>query len=240
MIIITKTQPYSTLLRNALIANHINAVSLPLTSIAKLHQNTKISHPIDIAIFLSTHSANFGIPKLYTHLLASPPHIFAIGTTTQRAIQKLGFKNVTTPNISSSQGLLDLNDLNQVQGKYITIVQGKDGLQDLHTELTKRGAIVHTLFIYERRPIPDNALLIYEHAKSQPSITLIVGSTHALNVLNENTDIKRFNNKIKLLVPSERIVKNAVNLGFNQSQIFKLPPSDIDATIRTIRTIQEE
>jgi uroporphyrinogen-III synthase len=107
----------------------------------------------DIAIFVSANA----VDHFFKQATVKADQLYAIGSATARALEKLGFNHVKCPAHFSSEGLLDMPALQSVSHQTITIVSGEQSKPLLTDTLKTRGAIVKNIACYRRKPI------IYHH-----------------------------------------------------------------------------
>jgi uroporphyrinogen-III synthase len=81
--------------------------------------------------------------------LPTDVHIFAVGSSTAQGLRDMGYQ-VIVPPVPTTEGLLSLNPLRQVDGQKVIIIKGEGGRQDLAHHLTQRGASVYLADIYHR------------------------------------------------------------------------------------------
>ncbi|MCL1035542.1 uroporphyrinogen-III synthase [Shewanella submarina] len=108
----------------------------------------------DIIIFVSTNAVNFGTQALDQ---SWPAHIqyFAVGKATWESFAAAGISGVRAADDNQqTEGLLELDALQHVDGKKVVIVRGNGGRELLAQTLTSRGATVEFWEVY-RRTCPD-------------------------------------------------------------------------------------
>lgn len=87
--------------------------------------------------------------------------IIAIGSATQKALNKAGFDNVLLPLHFSSDGVLAMSLMQSVIGKSILIICGENPKSLLHDALTERGAKVKMLCCYQRIPALHDMAIVF-------------------------------------------------------------------------------
>lgn len=76
---------------------------------------------------------------------------FAVGQATRDALQQIGIQALEAPQeCQQTEGLLQLPQLQQIQGKQIVIIRGVGGREALAEQLTARGAKVVYWEVYQR------------------------------------------------------------------------------------------
>lgn len=184
----------------------------------------------DIWLFLSQYAVAHALPQIQTL-----PIIGAVGASTAKALKKAGFSVTLLPDSNySSEGLLNLPALQQLQGKKITLFRGKSGRTLLDEIFIQRGACVHEVICYERvlstwpqaaytqlREIPIDLAL----GLSVDSLTYFFAHIDALSdrhLLEKYLDTP-------WLVMSDRVAKHAQKLGIKKINI--VADSNIMASI---------
>ncbi len=148
--------------------------------------------------------------------MPNPAIYLGVGQKTAHELSKLVQQKVNYPSVSDSEHLLALPELNDVAGKRVVILRGNGGRELIFDELTKRGAYVHYLQLYQRqyRAVESAAIAQWQRAQID---TMIVTSAEQLEHLVSaipNAQLSWVKQQ-RLLVPSERIAKQAIALGFN-------------------------
>jgi uroporphyrinogen-III synthase len=107
-----------------------------------------------VAIFISeTAAAKGGEAVLASRLWPEHVRVAAVGGTTARSLERLGFGAVLAPaGRSDSEALAALPELQDVRGKAIVIFRGEGGREWLRQELETRGARVEYAECYRRLP----------------------------------------------------------------------------------------
>jgi uroporphyrinogen-III synthase len=147
--------------------------------IDKMHAG--LFEQVDVLLVVSTYAAEalLAFPAL-NHV----PLCLCVGKSTARILHPL-FPNIIVPEIESSEGLLALPELQQVDNKQIVIAKGVGGRPLLEETLIQRGALVECYDLYERVSTPKSKidLSILKHDFEY----VIVTSVELLNALLELT-----------------------------------------------------
>ena len=108
----------------------------------------------DVVIFVSKSSVRYALPLLENYWPQWPLALrwLAVGPGTAEALAGFGIQ-AAYPRIAGSQGLLELPALRAVSGGKVLIVRGVGGRELLARELTRRGAEVTYLEVYQRSPV---------------------------------------------------------------------------------------
>ncbi len=139
-----------------------------------------------------------------------------VGQKTAHELSKLVQQNVHYPPVSDSEHLLAMPELVGVAGKRVVILRGNGGRELIFDELTKRGAHVHYLQLYQRqyRAVESAAIEQWQQAQID---TMVITSAEQLDhlVAAMPESQQAWLKQQWLLVPSERIAKQAIAQGFN-------------------------
>lgn len=161
--------------------------------------------------------------------------VYAVGQATARAIgQRLAVTATTPVQDYSSEGLLALPGLAQPQGRQFGIITGELGRQTLAQNLQARGARVHTAAVYRRENIAVARARL--QALLGEADAAFISSGQALAHLHHLTPValKPKLNKLQLVVPSSRVVKLALALGFSHAPLVPHQIQD-DAVVTTLK-----
>ena len=171
----------------------------------------------DLAIFISANAASKAL-ALVRARRAWPPalRVATVGRGSERELQRQGFAAVIAPSKRfDSEGLLDLPELRQVQGKRVVIFRGESGRELLGDTLAARGATVEYAECYRRgRPNADPAPLLARCARGEIdafTATSSEGLANLRDMLGEAGGPCLKNTP--LFVPHERIAAAARALG---------------------------
>ncbi len=117
-------------------------------------------HDFDVIIFTSANAVRFGVSFLDQKRDLT---LAAIGPATARAINQSGLSRRHQPKrCLDTESMLAHPKLAHVSGHRILVIKGSDGRQLLQQELTRRGATVASVNVYERRPTrPTEAALAH-------------------------------------------------------------------------------
>jgi uroporphyrinogen-III synthase len=168
-------------------------------------------------IFVSGNAVKHGMawigpcwPRLPANLIW-----YAVGAATARLLVPFGIM-AHTPGTMTSEGLLDLPQLQQVSGQRVLIVKGEGGRTALADGLGRRGAQVDELICYRRAPLAlgpgELALKLSQWDVGLVMISSGEGLANLLALLSPE-ETSKFNH-ITLLVPSERVAQIAQSAGF--------------------------
>lgn len=143
-----------------------------------------------------------------------PANLAAIGPATAAALESSGQAVATPLGAFSSEGLLELPQFNEVNGRRILIVTGEDGLAVLGPALRERGAAVEIAEVYRRVALPYDGERISQTLRAIDVIVITSGQAleHLLRLTPEPMH-KALLQK-QLVVPGPRMVEKASELGF--------------------------
>ena len=203
---------------------------------AQRHMLLDLDHYQHI-IFISANAVRFGM-ALVSDFWPQPPvgiNWYAVGAATARSLERFDIHAVTPGSNMSSEGLLALPYLRNVEGQRVLIIKGEGGRHTLRTELQHRGALVEELACY-RRGLPDLPAGVLAARIAQWHIDLIMissgeGLANLLLLLSpaETTKLKT----IGLIVPSDRVASMAREAGF--SHIATAENASDEAMLRALQ-----
>jgi len=228
-VLITRPEP-----KGRVLAQHLQSLGIASTCYPLFnYQATSLPHPIsdaapDIVIFVSVAAVNYAQNNAEVNqwLQVDSPHIIcAVGQATQQALTELTKKQIHSPSIQTSEGLLTLSVLKNVENKCISIVRGNGGREYLATILGERGANVQYLEAYTRNwhKIDNKIIKQWQAAKIN---CIVITSNDLLDKVstlvnsNPHTNTGKMDgywyNECTWLVASERIEQSARALGITK------------------------
>ena len=173
----------------------------------------------DMAIFISTNAARYGLQWIDQYWPQFPRHVkvFAVGPTTAAALSALDCDIHCSETGMQSEDLLALPALQHLAGLKVALFRGVGGRELLADTLRERGAQVDYVETYERlEPEYAKAELINTIKVNRINVILIT-SAQILDSLCHLVDITEEGvNQLALLVPSERVRQKALDAGFVQ------------------------
>lgn len=101
----------------------------------------------DICIFTSANAVN-GLTNSEQSQL--PKIVIAVGPASSIALEQRGVKNILVPEQYSTHGILDLKPLQHISQKHIMIFTGENPKPLLTETLSRRHAIVSSIYCYRR------------------------------------------------------------------------------------------
>lgn len=148
------------------------------------------------------------------------PPCIAVGAATAAALQQLASVTATVPpQRYDSEGVLALPELQDVRDHDVVIVTGEGGRDAIETGLTERGARVTRIEVYRRVALPHAPDRI-EHALRDVD-AIVVTNGEALQQLVARTpdEARAHLFGLQLVVPSQRVVEQALELGFTTAPL---------------------
>jgi uroporphyrinogen-III synthase len=169
-------------------------------------------------IFVSTNAVRVGMPLLQECWPQLPLGMnwYAVGEATAKSLSRFDITAITPGKNMTSEGLLALPYLQNVQGQRVLIVKGEGGRDTMRTELLHRGALVDELPCYRRSPpeLPAGALAAHI-VQNEIDVILLSSGEGLANLLlllspAETNTVK----DVGLIVPSDRVAVMARDAGF--------------------------
>ncbi len=212
-VLVTRPQHQAESLCEAVRAAGGEAIAFPTINILPLEVNLSAVCPLDtynIIIFVSRNAVSYFDEGLQCSLSQGIVAV-AIGSSTAESMRRHGFENVIKPATpAGSERVLELAELQDVEGKQVLIVRGQDGRELLADTLTERGARVTYLEVYQRG-LPSPTQIELEQARTAQCI--IISSVNSLVNLCQLIGEENIKNK-RLIVVSNRIKQYAIRQGF--------------------------
>jgi len=228
-VLITRPSNQVESMRRAIESEGAKVLSLPLIEIKALNAAQALQDLKDkilqldsyqSLIFVSNNAVSFGGEVINNYWPQFPlgVDVIAVGPTTAEAASEQFVCEVTQPsNGVTSEDILCLPQLQDVSGQKIGIVRGQGGRELLADTLRERGAIVDYLEAYSRSPIDYTSADFCNRLFEAGVNVLTVSSGESLDRL---THLLAGNGKmlqqLKLVVPSERVGRQAENSGYQQ------------------------
>ncbi len=169
----------------------------------------------DHVIFVSTNAVEIGLPWIESYWPQFPLGLtwLAVGKATAGKLAEHGIASIS-PTRESSEGLLSLAELTQVQDSKVLIVRGRGGREMLANQLQERGAGVTYLEVYQRQREQRSSSELAQLRQRFDIKALMITSEAGLIYFDELVDDESFRAMIKLVIPSERLEQTARNLGY--------------------------
>lgn len=184
----------------------------------------------DWAIFTSvnavTHAAVLAPPDTVW-----PAHMAAVGRASARALESAGFATeVLVPAGGySSEHLLAEPALQAIGGSRVLLVGGEGGRQRLETVLSARGARVTRAAVYRRRPaVVESARFRAVVEQTDVAVVTSAGALEHFLGLAGTAATRAMVLGLQLVVPSDRVLKKALDWGFRRTPWVPARVSDAD------------
>ncbi len=246
--LVTRPEPEGGLLCKEVEAHGGSAVHLPTIEFAALESDHSFKPMVsmldqyDWIIFISPRAVEYSLPLIRAKWPVFPtkPRIAAPGAGTAKALHAAGFADVIyPPHHWTSEGLLDLAALNQIDHRNILLIRGEGGRDMLAEALSARGAHVDHWPVY-RRIVPVYANITAHLALLRQKKIDIMVCTSGESLHNLMTIIGIENQSllsdVAIVVVSERLAILAENLHFKQ--VFIAENASNKAIIETLRYIK--
>jgi uroporphyrinogen-III synthase len=192
----------------------------------------------DLIIFTSANAVRFGASFLDQKRDLT---LAAIGPATARALNLAGYRVAVLPQgTTDSEGLLKHPRLEHLSGHRILMVRGTDGRQLLQQELTRRGATVVEVDVYQRTPaVPSAETLTAIHDRfAAGEMHVITATSLSLGgaLLDMATpELRSDFEQVHWLVPTRRIAEGLRERGLNAPLLQSESAEDQDLVSALIR-----
>lgn len=222
------------------------AIRFPALEIAPPKDVEALNRLIDrlddfhMAIFISPNAVNKAMNLVRARRGGLPAHLVVacVGRGSARELRHFGIGNTIAPKGRfDSESLLELAELQAVQGKHIVIFRGDGGRELLANVLAERGARVEYAECYRRmKPAADVGPLLKAWARGEIDIVTVT-SVEALRNLYDMVGKlgQQWLIKTPIVVVSERLNETCHELGFKHPAIVAAQASD-EAILDAVRT----
>ena len=228
-VLITRPSNQVESMRRAIESEGAKVLSLPLIEIKALNAAQALQDLKDkilqldsyqSLIFVSNNAVSFGGEVINNYWPQFPlgVDVIAVGpTTAEAASERFGCEVAQPSNGMTSEDILRLPQLHDVSGQKIGIVRGQGGRELLADTLRERGAIVDYLEAYSRTPIDYTSADFCNRLLEAGVNVLTVSSGESLDRLTHLlVDNRKKLQQLNLLVPSQRVGRQAENAGYQQ------------------------
>lgn len=227
-VLVTRPAAQADALCRLLEARGATALRLPLHSIEPLRQPAAAARTLaqwrnaDTWIFTSVNA----VAHAQRLDAGAWPRAIAVGAATAAALRRLDHDVELPDGAYTSEGVLALPELQSIAGRRYAIVTGEAGRDALETGLRARGAEVEVIAVYRRVELPHDGPAIARMVDEADAA--IVTSGEALSRLATlmpeaaRADLWR----LPLVVPSRRVVEQALRLGFLSTPMMPEQVSD--------------
>ena len=225
----TRPEHQQQMLATAIEAANGKSVSFPLMSIVpvtdkrsldRIRQQILQLDRFDKIVFVSTNAVAFGSQWIdeYWPQLPVRQQYYAIGPTTAAAAEAaLNVEVHGAHGGMTSETILALPGMREVEGERIGIFRGCGGREILAETLRERGAEVEYIEVYLRQPVSHAPGECNNLLRSQAIDAIIISSGETLDsLIAACADNKAIVSLIPLIVPSERVAQLGRDVGFKR------------------------
>ncbi|HYQ71042.1 MAG TPA: uroporphyrinogen-III synthase [Gammaproteobacteria bacterium] len=193
----------------------------------------------DLAVFISVNAVTYGLDYLLAREdWPAQVKIATVGSGSAAALREYGLAPDLVPaHRFNSEGLLALEDLQDMRGKRVVILRGNGGRDHLCDTLRARGAVVDYVEVYRRAcPEIDPQLISALLQPGMLDVVTVTSNETLLNLMNmagpAGQPLLRV---LPLVVVSERQALLAQELGFEQAAMVAENASDA-ALVEQLKT----
>lgn len=142
------------------------------------------------------------------------PRTIAVGAATAAALRRLDHEVELPDGAYTSEGVLALPELQAVAGRRYAIVTGESGRDVMESGLRVRGAEVEVIAVYRRVELPHDGLAVARMIDDVDVAIITSGEALArlASLVPEAARSRLW--RVPLVVPSPRVVEQALRLGF--------------------------
>lgn len=184
----------------------------------------------DWLIFVSPRAVQNCVPALRRRwpILPESVRFAAVGAGTAKALREAGYGAIYPEQEWSTEGLLEMQALQSVDGQRIAIVRGEGGREKLAQELSARGALISHVIAYERVLPKVDVEPVLAAIKTNKIDLIICGSYESVRNLKILLGDQgwAFVQKIPLIVMSERVKVLTHDLDVQQVWVTKNASQD--------------
>jgi uncharacterized protein HemX/uroporphyrinogen-III synthase len=164
------------------------------------------------------------------------PPCIAVGPATAAALAQAGIADVRTPaREHDSEGVLALDVLQDLAGRRIVVITGEGGRDVIEQGLAGRGAQVSRVEVYRRVALPHPPETLATAVAGADAAVVTNGEALRLLVARIDDDARLRLLGLQLVVPSRRVVEQALDLGFTAEPL--VPEQIGDAAV--VRTLEQ-
>lgn len=186
----------------------------PIVETQSIENLILIFDQFDKAIFISANAAEIGLQWVdaYWPMLPVGLELFAVGQQTAQIFSQYAYQVVCPQDEQNTEGLLQLDQLHDLDSKSVVIFRGGGGRQTLGESLKQRGAEVSYCELYNRVIEPSSVELAQRQAKETDC--LIAHSGELLQAMADPENLS-----VPLVVPSDRVAAIAQHLGYKKIMV---------------------
>lgn len=189
-------------------------------------------------IFVSTNAAKLGADWIdqYWPQLPMGQRYYAIGKATRAVLAAEDFPVEQSSALMNSEGLLDHEQLQQLEQQRVLIFRGVGGREHLRQTLSSRGARVDYCEVYCRDKISYKNQELRQYLEKQLDILTITSAETIQQLLDHAIidDIKNEITEIPLVAPGNRLSQLAKELGFKR--VVEADNAGLDAMLSAVNS----
>lgn len=230
-VLVTRPEAQSEPFARLLVTAGATSIMLPAIEIAPLPvDKNRFNFPDkgkQLAIFISQNAVDHALDLF--ELLPDSTELLAIGNKTAQRMQSLGLNVSLVPHQGfTSEALLALPEMQSLADAHVTIFRGKGGRTLLSEELTKRGASVSCIDLYQRElPQYTPATLRHRLIDATPQVVTITSVETLRNFLTITDKLPPFNARdLPVIAGSSRIGAAVRETGFTAAPWIASDPTD--------------
>lgn len=222
-VVVTRPAGQASHLAAALVALGAKPVLFPVLAIFDVEDKSALLDMairldgFDWAAFVSPNAVDKALPVLLGHRpWPATLRAATIGRSSEEALARFGIRNVVAPRDRfDSEALLDLPEMQDMQGRRVVIFRGDGGRDLLAETLQARGATVEYVTCYRRgRPALDPAPLLKLWGDAQLDAVTATSSEGLRNLFDMVGKLgQAWLRKTPIFVPHARIAEQARQLG---------------------------
>ena len=237
--LVARPEPQGKTLADAIRAVGGQALALPMLQIEALPETQTMRDCVlsldqfDKVIVISRSGAKLGLELIEQYWPQLPLHCqwFAIGASTAQELESFNIKATFSEHGSDSEALLALSDLTNIAHQKILILKGAHGRRLLEDRLSEAGANVQVLSVYQRTRPRYEAAEVVKKLESHAINVILCGSGETLSNLGHYLPVS-LRTDYQLLVPSERVARQALDMGFQK--VFNACGASNDAMLQAL------
>ena len=173
----------------------------------------------DVVIFLSINAVEYSLIKSSALIpIVAQKKIFAVGESTAAKLRTLGLDSFFPAKKATSEGLLELEDLDsqKIKSKKVAVLKGIGGRRKLKSVLERRGASVANVNCYKRTA--TNVLIKDALTTNNIELPDLIVSTSStiVKILGDKIESECLQSlyEVPMVVPSSRVAQTARELNF--------------------------
>lgn len=221
--LVTRPEPQARSLADAINEAKGLAWPMPMLRIEALRETQAMRDCLlmldrfDKVIVTSRPAARLAMDLIERYWPQLPVHCrwFAIGKSTAAELESLDIRAQYSQAGVDSEALLDLDAFSHVKDEQVLIIKGVGGRAALEQQLGNSGASVKILEVYHRTCPTYEPNAVVKKLESHSINVILCGSGETLTNLGYYLPMS-YRADHRLMVPSERVVRQAHSLGFRQ------------------------